>query len=203
MAPSAARRTSSARSGSRIPEDTGRIRIRYRRPPDREQLFEQRLVARRDDVVVTLLEDAPLARPSVVDDRVILDPGGSVVWFTFPGAHHDIGRFHTADDRFTGLYANVLTPVQGVEGTEWRTTDLFLDVWLDADGSAARILDDDELEEALAQGWLDAATGEAARAEADRLVREAGRGAWPPAVVDDWTLERARDAARHPRHRGV
>ena len=160
-------------------------------------------MARRKDAVVTLLEHAPLSRPSTIDGRVVLEPGSPVVWFTFPGEHHDIGRFHTLDDRFTGLYANVLSPVEGVDGAEWRTTDLFLDVWLAAEGGTPRILDEDELEDALARGWVDEATASAARGEAERLVREAGRGAWPPPVVTEWTLARARHAVRHSHHGDV
>lgn len=124
-----------------------------------------------------------------------------MVWFTFPGEHHDIGRFHTPDDRFTGLYANVLTPVEGLDGTEWRTTDLFLDVWLAASGGALRVLDEDELSDALVHGWIDAETAALARAEAERLVRGAERGTWPPPVVAEWTLARARAALGHS-HRG-
>lgn len=154
-------------------------------------------------MVVTLLERAPLVQPSIVGSETVLEPGSSVVWFTFAGTHHDIGRFHTLDDRFTGFYANVLSPVEGLDGTEWRTTDLFLDVWLGAAGGPARILDEDELEDALARGWIDSSTAAAARREAERLVQDAARGAWPPAVVSEWTLGRARAALRHsPRGNG-
>ena len=178
------------------------VRIRYRRLPDREQVFEQRLVARDGGVVVTLLERAELARPSVVDGAVILEPGSPVVWFSFEGLRHDVGRFHRADGTFTGLYANVLTPVAGLAGAEWTTTDLFLDVWLPLGGSA-RVLDEDELAHALARGWIDEPTAALAREEAQRLVDAAARGTWPPSVVDRWTLERAREEARHLRSRGV
>ena len=148
-------------------------------------------------MVVTLLEHADVARPSVVDGAVILEPGSPIVWFTFPGARHDIGRFHRADGEFTGLYANVLTPVEGVDGADWATTDLFLDVWLPADGGEARLLDEDELEDALARGWVDEATAAMATAEAAHLLGEARAGTWPPDVVGAWPLERARAALRH------
>jgi predicted RNA-binding protein associated with RNAse of E/G family len=46
---------------------------------------------------------------------------------------------------FTGYYANILTPVRFHSPLDWETTDLFLDVWLDADGSAT-LLDEDELD---------------------------------------------------------
>src|SRR5690606_14312265 len=59
------------------------VRIHYHRPPDRCEIYVQRLVARAADVVITLNERTPLARPLVVDGRVILEDGSPVVWFTF------------------------------------------------------------------------------------------------------------------------
>lgn len=148
---------------------------------------------------------AGVRRPTAVGGSTVLEPGAPVVWFTFPGAHHDIGRFHTADDRFTGYYANILTPVErsmepdpdapgsGPVDT-WRTTDLFLDVFLDPAG-AIHVLDRDELADAVARGWIDEAAARSAKGEAVRLVARAAAGAWPPAVVDEWPLARARAVA--------
>ncbi|MDP9348291.1 MAG: hypothetical protein M3P24_04000, partial [Gemmatimonadota bacterium] len=86
-----------------------RVRIHYRRLPDREQVFEQALVEDAGEYVVTLLESAALRSPVTAGGRVVLEPGAPVVWFTYPGAWHDVGRFHLADGTFTGCYANVLT----------------------------------------------------------------------------------------------
>lgn len=144
-------------------------------------------------MLVTWLARAGVTRPVVVDGRTLLEAASPVVWFTFPGARHDIGRFHTPDGRLTALYANVLTPVE-IRGDEWRTTDLFLDVLLEP-GRAPRILDADELAEAVARGWVSEAKAAAAEAEAGRLVEAARSGRWPPPVVSEWTLERARSAA--------
>ena len=177
---------------------------------------------------------AGVTRPTVVNGRAVLEPGAPVVWFTFPGRHHDIGRFHTADGTFTGCYANILTPVQldadppadgtpsdavraraagpagpnapgpgnagGYPGGDpaggdiWLTTDLFLDVFVDLKGGI-HVLDRDELEQAVAQGWVEAATARAAELEANRLVEAARANEWPPAVVDQWSLERALEVA--------
>lgn len=142
------------------------------------------------DALVTYLPRAGVSRPMVIDGRTILEPGSPVVWFTFPGAWHDIGRFHTADGRFTGWYANILTPVE-ISGDDWRTTDLFLDVLLEP-ARPPRVLDRDELQAALDAGWIDAATAARAEAESDRLVELARGGRWPPPVVAEWTLEKAR-----------
>lgn len=172
-----------------------RVSIRYHRPPDRLEVFEQEVVLRTPVCVVTLLDAAILEHAIVIDGATVLDPGAPVVWFTFPGAWHDIGRFHTRDGTFTGCYANVLTPVEGVDGAEWRTTDLFLDLWQPGAGDA-RILDEDELEAAHAAGALDSELAARARNEAAALLREAHAGRWPPAIVHHWTLARVR---RHVR----
>ncbi len=144
----------------------------------------------RDDVIVTLSEPLELAGPMKLDGDVMLERGSLVVWFTFPGLWHDIGRFHAADGTETGLYANILTPVE-IEGRTWHTTDLYLDVWCPRGGSA-RVLDEDELEEALAADHVDPATARRAREEADRLLETHARGVWPPDVVGAWNLERAK-----------
>lgn len=169
------------------------MRIHYLRPPDRLRIHEQWLVHDAPDVKVTLATDLALDAPVAVDGQPILEAGSDVVWFTFPGAWHDIGRFHDARGKFTGVYANVLTPVEIGEGHVWHTTDLFLDVWIPAGGEPA-ILDRDELDEAQERGWVDAATADRAEEEAETLTVWARQGSWPPGVVAAWTRERARAA---------
>jgi uncharacterized protein len=168
---------------------TPRVSIHYRRLPDGLRIYDQRVVIERDDVVVTLSEPMEMTSPMVADGDVMLEGGSLAVWFTFPGAWHDIGRFHRADGTFSGLYANILTPPV-MDGSVWHTTDLFLDVWWPAGGDVV-LLDEDELEDAVEQRHLDADTAERVRAEADRLVSLAAEGAWPPPVVEEWTLERS------------
>jgi predicted RNA-binding protein associated with RNAse of E/G family len=102
------------------------------------------------------------------------------------------------------VYANILTPVEGVDGAAWKTTDLFLDVWLPAGGGPARLLDAAELAQAERDGALDRRHADRARSEAERLLRRAGRGDWPPPVVARWTLEAARrHASGGTRERGA
>jgi predicted RNA-binding protein associated with RNAse of E/G family len=166
------------------------IEIHYRRLPAREQCFRQAVLEDAGDRVVTFLARAELPKPVVVSGAVVLEPGSPVVWTTYRGLWHDVGRFHLADGTFTGTYANVLTPV-AMDGARWRTTDLCVDVWMGADGGIS-VLDEDELDEALRRGWLSPETAGRARREAERLVDAARQGAWPPAHVAEWTLERAR-----------
>jgi len=173
-----------------MPAPTSEVRIFYRRPPDREEVFHQRLVLDNDDVKVTLAEAMELPAPKKIGGRTVLERGSSVVWFTFPGMWHDIGRFHTAAGRFTGLYANVLTPPL-MNGRDWVTTDLYLDVWMPPEGEA-QLLDEQELDEALREGLVDPETARRALGEAKSILERAKTGAWPPAIVKEWTLTRIR-----------
>ncbi|MFN2327132.1 MAG: DUF402 domain-containing protein [Gemmatimonadales bacterium] len=163
-------------------------------------MFEQTLVHETGSVLVTYMAEAGVPRPVTVDDRVVLEARSPAVWFTFPAAHHDIGRFHTPAGELTGYYANILTPVairpgEGGPPDQWHTTDLFLDLFMTPAGRI-HVLDRDELRDAVARGWVNDRTAAAAEREVNRLARLARQGAWPPAVVDEWPLERARSAAR-------
>lgn len=152
-------------------------------------MYEQRLVHRDAGCIVTFMSATPLRGPLIAGDETILHDGSPVVWFTFPGEWHDIGRFHTIDGRFTGIYANVLTPVEMLDENAWSTTDLFLDVWLPA-GGGVQLLDEDELLEAEERNWIQPDLSRTARTEAERLIRLARRGEWPPPAVQHWTLDR-------------
>jgi predicted RNA-binding protein associated with RNAse of E/G family len=172
------------------PGDT--VTIHYRRPPDRLEVFEQAVVDDDGECVVTYLPSAQIAKPMQIGGRVVLEPGAPIIWFTYRGdVWHDVGRFHLADGTFSGVYANVLTPVR-MDGAGWDTTDLFLDIWINADGEI-EVLDRDEFDAALAAGWITPAIAARALAEVERLADDARRGAWPPAHVREWTMERVRE----------
>lgn len=168
---------------------SGIVEIHYRRPPSRLQVFRQHLVWDAPEVKVTLARALPLGQAMRIEGEVALEDGSDIVWFTFPGLWHDIGRFHRADGTFTGIYANVLTPVE-IDGSVWHTTDLYLDVWLGPDGSTI-LLDEEEFDEAMGREFIDLATGKRVRQEADTILKAAGSGAWPPPIVAEWTRERA------------
>lgn len=172
------------------------ITIHYGRLPDRVAVFDQLAIEETPDCTVTLIEASQISRPVMAGGKIVLEPGGPAIWFTYPGRWHDIGRFHLSDGTFTGYYANILTPVR-MEADRWETMDLCLDLWLGADGRV-ELLDEDEFDEAVERGWLDAATARAARAEADALAAEARAGRWPSAHVRAWGLDRARRAAHSP-----
>jgi predicted RNA-binding protein associated with RNAse of E/G family len=165
--------------------------IRYRRPGRAPETFRQGIVQREPEGIVTFLAAAARSKPLVLGGRVVLENGSPIVWLTVPGACYDVGRFHTRDGEFTGYYTNILTPPEFAGPCEWSTTDLILDVWQAVDG-AARLVDEDDFLEAVERGVLDESLARAARAEAGRILRAAGRGDWPPAPIREWTLARVR-----------
>jgi len=178
-----------------VDSTTDVVHIHYLRPPAREDVFVQRVLARTPACIITLMQRTPMPRSLRLDGRTVLEDGSPVIWFTFPGRWHDIGLFHTAAGEFTGTYANILTPVRFLDDRSWRTTDLFLDVWMDPAGRAA-LLDEDEFEEAVRASVLDGPTATKARSEADRILRAIDARKWPPEPVGRWSLERALETSR-------
>lgn len=166
---------------------TDRVRIHYRRPPDHMKVYDQRVALEREDVIVTISDPLELPSPITVNGGPGLENGSLAVWFTFPGMWHDIGRFHLADGSLTGIYANILTPPR-IEGPDWYTTDLWLDVWLQP-GRNPVLLDEDEFEGGVSAGHIDSTMAMRAREEATRILDLAAGGRWPPPIVETWTLE--------------
>lgn len=167
-----------------------RVEIHYHRPPDRLDVFVQELVVDRPDYKVTLHDPATLAEPLKVGDTLIHEPGAAIVWFVFPNAWHDLGRFYLKDDTFTGYYVNLITPVQ-IDGATWTMHDLCLDLWVEADGRF-QVLDQDEFDEAVDRQWIDRSTAARARAELACIIDELRAGEWPPSVVSEYDLARVR-----------
>ncbi len=185
------------------------VHIHYLRPPDRKEIFTQHLLLDTPEVKVTLARSVSFDPPIMIRGAVALETGSDAVWFTFPGLWHDIGLFHRADGTYTGLYANILTPPRFFPEGVWETTDLFLDVWVDPRGRLS-VLDEDQLVEALEREEVSRDSADRARREAAWIRREFAAGRWPPPVVGEWTLDRARShfsaveiqaAARRPRSR--
>ncbi|KPK62758.1 MAG: hypothetical protein AMS21_07185 [Gemmatimonas sp. SG8_38_2] len=166
------------------------VEVRYRRPPDRLDVFVQDLVVDRSDIKVTLHDPSTVGTTVKVGDRVIFEPDAPIVWFVFPGGWYDVGRFHLEDGTFTGYYVNLIAPPL-LEARTWTMVDLCLDLWIDRDGRF-RVLDQDEFDEAVDRHWIDPATARRARRELDRLVSELRAGKFPPDWMVEFDLERAR-----------
>ena len=156
------------------------VTLEYLRPGKGTVMYRERLFTDRPDMKV-LLTDPEASRDILVDGSLILQAGAPILWFVFPGAWHDIGRFHLADGSFTGWYTNICTPIL-MKGSRWSSTDLFLDHWSPLNGTP-KWLDEDEFTQAAASGVLTAELADAARAEHHRIDLLLTSRAWPPEIV--------------------
>ncbi len=172
-----------------LPAPGTTVEIRYRRLRRPTETYRQQVLKSGARGIVTFQPRTPIDAPLTVADTTILEPGSPVIWFTFPRAWHDIGLFHLADGTFTGLYANILTPVEFASEHCWETTDLCLDVWVPRHGTAC-LLDEAELADAEAAGLVASEVAARAREEASALMEGLAAASWPPALVGEWSLAR-------------
>lgn len=162
------------------------VEIEYRRPPDRVERFRQELLHDGPEVKITLLERPPDAEALRVGP-VSLPGGSSLVWFTYPGRPYEIAALYGPGGELLGHYTNLVRPPR-LENGRWRIVDLFLDLWTPAQGDT-RLLDEEDLERARAEGAIGPEEAERTREEARTLLGRARSGAWPPPEVTRWPLD--------------
>lgn len=164
------------------PGDAGTptVAIVYTRPPDDVSHFSQELLHDGAACKISMLMLPRDAEPLPVGE-VAVPPGGAILWFMFPGRSYEVGSVYDARGEFLGYYTNFVRPPRP-ETAVWHLTDLFLDVWQPPEG-APELLDEDELREAAANGWVEAEDVERTRAEAAAVLRAARNDRWPPGVV--------------------
>ena len=165
------------------------IHYSYTRPGKDTAIYDHRLVVDEPELKVLLMEEYR-GHPLVIDGGVVVEPGAALLWFVFPGVWHDIGRFHLADDTFTGWYTNLCTPVE-IEQNVWASTDLFLDHWMTPHGFQSW-LDEDELADAVRADLLDDATQSRIAGERSRIQAHLDVGGWPPPIAVELDLQAAR-----------
>ena len=132
-----------------------------------------------DDVIVTSQRVKP-SSPIVQNGATVLGNNFPVVWFVFTGLWYDVGKVYNLNNEWTGYYCDVLKPVirsMDVDGKldRFEITDLFLDLWINPDGTY-EIQDEDEFEEAVQSGAIDAELEKKAWAVLKALITEVESG---------------------------
>ena len=135
------------------------VTLTYKRPPDRVNHFQQELLYLDDAVIVTSQRVKP-SSPIIQKGVPVLADNFAAVWFVFTGLWYDVGKVYNLENEWTGYYCDVLKPVKrsvDVNGklNRFEITDLFLDLWINPDGTY-EIQDEDEFEEAVQKGAIDA-----------------------------------------------
>lgn len=171
------------RAARRIPEDAPRVDVEVRRGSD-VQRFRQELLADGPKWKIALQVLDARFKPARIDEAATLRPGSLLIWFLRPGQPFEIGAFYHARGAFQGYYINLIRPPR-LESTPWIIEDLYLDVWLPEGGDGV-LLDEDELDAAVARGELSAGEAAELRALGAELLarsRRRGRPRWLPRSV--------------------
>ena len=155
------------------------VTLTYKRPPDRVNHFQQELLYLDDDVIVTSQRVKP-SSPIVQNGETVLANNFAVVWFVFTGLWYDVGKVYNLNNEWTGYYCDIMKPVKrnlDVTGqlNRFEITDLFLDLWINPDGTY-QIQDEDEFEEAIQNGAIDAELEQKARSVLTALIAEVEEG---------------------------
>ena len=135
------------------------VTLTYKRPPNRINHFQQELLYLDDEVIVTSQRVKP-SSSIVQNGETVLADNFAAVWFVFTGLWYDVGKVYNLDNEWTGYYCDILKPVtRNVDANgklnRFEITDLFLDLWINPDGTY-EIQDEDEFEEAIQKGAINA-----------------------------------------------
>ncbi len=157
-----------------------KIKLFYRRLPDRASVYEQELLYEDEEVLVSRAVLRPRG-PLVHNGKVLIGADFYAVWFVFRGAWHDLGKIYRPDGEFHGYYCDIIRPARRTP-TGVEITDLFLDLWVFPDGRWL-VLDRDEFETAIRRGWLTPELAARAQHELETLIAAVEGRRFPPAIV--------------------
>ena len=155
------------------------VTLTYKRLPDRVNHFQQRLLYMDEQVIVTSQRVKP-SSPIIQKGETVLDADFATIWFVFTGLWFDVGRVYNLKDEWTGYYCDIMTPVErrvDARGalTCFEITDLFLDLWINRDGSY-EVQDEDEFAAAVDAGAIDGELARSARSALSGLIVEVEAG---------------------------
>lgn len=167
------------------------ITLIYKRLPDRINHFQQELLYADEEVIVTSQRIKP-SSPIVQNGETVLGDNFTAVWFVFTGVWYDIGKIYNLNNEWRGYYCDIMKPVKrrvDVAGKPnyFEITDLFLDLWINPDGSY-EIQDEDEFEAAVQDGVINTELGEKARDVLNALIAEVEAGKFPPQFVRKYRI---------------
>lgn len=162
-------------------EFTPKIHLRHIRLPNQVMDVHKTLVYKSKKVVV--FKSRITSTHSVeFDDEVVLARGFQIVCFELMGKWFTVGKIRNFQGRHTGYYCDIVTPPRLIEDGGVELADLFLDLWVSPD-LRYKVLDEEELKNALGKGWITKQLYEKAKKELKKLVNIVRQGEFPPHPV--------------------
>ncbi|MGD0495043.1 MAG: DUF402 domain-containing protein [Candidatus Bathyarchaeia archaeon] len=155
--------------------------MRYVRLPDNVLDLHDDLVYRSKEIIVGKSQIRS-ANSVVFDGKTVMASGYQIVYFEMMRKWFSVGKIRDLDGKHTGYYCDIITPPRLLEDGVVEITDLFLDLWVSPD-LRYKVLDEEELENALEKGWIEKQLYEKSRIELQKLVTSVKRGDFPPPLV--------------------
>lgn len=116
------------------------------------------------------------------DGKMVSQAGFPITYFELVGKWFSIVNVRNLRGEHTGYYCDITTPPKLLKDGSIEITDLFLDLWVSPD-LRYRVLDQDELEEALKKGWISEQLHARAKRELKKLVASVETKDFPPRPV--------------------
>jgi hypothetical protein len=116
------------------------------------------------------------------DGKTVLTSGYQIVYFEMLKKWFSVGKIRDLNGKHTGYYCDIITPPRLLEDGVVEITDLFLDLWVSPD-LRYKVLDEEELEEALEKGWITRQLYEKSRMALEKLVTSVKQRNFPPPLV--------------------
>ena len=158
-----------------------KLHLRYIRLPSQVLDFYDDLVYRSERVIVGSSKITS-AHSVVFDGEVVLASGFGIVYFDFVGKWFSVGKIRNMQGKHTGYYCDIVTPPRLLKDGRIEITDLFLDLWVSSD-LRFKVLDEEELENALYKGWITKHLYDNAKRELKKLIDVVKQRKFPPYSV--------------------
>jgi GrpB-like predicted nucleotidyltransferase (UPF0157 family)/protein associated with RNAse G/E len=114
--------------------------------------------------------------------KTVLEAGFPITYFELVGKWFNVVKVRNLRGEHTGYYCDISVPLKLLEDGSVEVTDLFLDLWVSPD-LTYRVLDEDEMEEALKKGWISERLYTRAKRELEKLVAMVEMKDFPPQPV--------------------
>ena len=155
-----------------------KLHLRYIRLPNQVLDIYDDLV-HKSQMVIVGKSTITSAHSVMFNEKVVLAHGFHIVYFELMGKWFTVGKIRDLEGRHTGYYCDIITPPRLLKDGGVELTDLFLDLWVSPDLNY-KVLDEEELEKALSEGWITKQLYQKARKELNKLINLAKQGKFPP-----------------------
>lgn len=158
------------------------VLVRFLKPGGKTREWYQTLLADREDIIVSTFRFR-LKKPfSPFDSRILIKDGYYGVLFDLLDRWYNVVKIYDYKKNLVGYYSDIRTPPTRIKNG-YEVVDLFLDFWVDLDGSYI-ILDIDEFQAADLSDELRKQT----RGTARKLKEMIENDRYPPKIVKSFKI---------------